>query len=562
MSTSSLPVAATSNLNSECPRRSANYHPTVWGDHFIQYDSEPTEEDRKIEEQIISLKENVGKMLVPGNGKAPKPLKAANLIDSIQRLGLYYHFESEIGEVLQHIYDKYVENGIITLNEDLHSIALVFRLLRQQGYHISPEVFNKFKDDQRKFNETLATDVEGMLSLYEAAHLKIHGEDILDEALAFTTSQLESLTTELSPGLARKVNQSLKRPLRKNLPRIVARHYISIYEEDPSHDETLLLFSKLDYNMLQKQHQKEVAGISKWWKDLDLATKLPFARDRLVETYYWSMGVYFEPQYSLGRRLFTKVISLTSIIDDIYDVYGTFGELQLFTDAIDRWDISCMDSLPEYMKFCYQALLDVFKEIEQEMDKEGRAFCVIYAKNEMKRLVRAYFTEAEWLNNNYTPTMEEYMVVALITSAYRMLTSVAFVGMGCIATKEVFQWLTNDPKIINASTRICRLMDDVVSSELEQKRGHVASAIECYMKQHGVTKHDAIDELYRQVVSSWEDINEECLDPTEVPKSLLSVVLNLSRVIDVLYKDGDCYTHSEGSSKNDIAALLLNQWPL
>lgn len=89
----------------------------------------------EIMKQIILLKENVRQMLLPTN-----PLNDANLIDSIQRLGLYHHFEHEIGELLQHIHNNHVQNGTITLNfnEDLHSIALVFRLLRQHGYPILP----------------------------------------------------------------------------------------------------------------------------------------------------------------------------------------------------------------------------------------------------------------------------------------------------------------------------------------------------------------------------------------------------------------------------------------
>ncbi|KAK7257303.1 hypothetical protein RIF29_31175 [Crotalaria pallida] len=460
-------------------------------------------------------------MLAPANEKALKPLTMASLIDSIQRLGLYYHFELEIEEVLQQIYKNYVENSIISLNEDLHSLALLF-------------------------------------SLYEASHLRINGEDILDEALAFTTSHLKLLSTKLNPSLYAKVNNSLKRSLRKNLHRLVARHYISAYEEEPSHDETLLLFAKLDFNMLQKQCQKELGSISKWWKDLDFAVKLPFARDRIVELYFWIMGVYFEPQYSLGRRLMTKVMSMTSVIDDIYDAYGTLEELQFFTEAIERWDIKCMDFLPEYMKFCYNALLDTFEEIDQEMAKEGRSFCLIYAKNEMKRLVQAYLAEAKWFNSNYTPTVEEYMDVALVSSGYGLLTAIAFVGMGSIATENVFQWLANKPKIVTASTIICRLMDDIVSNEFEQERGHVASALECYMKQYGVTKQDTIDEFQIQVISAWKDINEECLEPTQVPKPLLERVHNLSRVVDVLYKDRDGYTHSKGSTEKNIEALLLN----
>ena len=43
-------------------------------------------------------------------------------------------------------------------------------------------------NEKGEFNESLATDVQGLLSLYEASHFKIHGEDILEEALSFTSS--------------------------------------------------------------------------------------------------------------------------------------------------------------------------------------------------------------------------------------------------------------------------------------------------------------------------------------------------------------------------------------
>jgi hypothetical protein len=35
--------------------------------------------------------------------------------------------------------------------------------------------------------------------------------------------------------------------------------------------------------------------------------------------------------------------------------------------------------------------------------------------------------------------------------------------MGKIAAKEVFKWVTNHPKIVKATTIICRLMDDIMS---------------------------------------------------------------------------------------------------
>lgn len=74
----------------------------------------------------------------------------------------------------------------------------------------------------------------------------------------------------------------------------------------------------------------------RWWKGLNCTKNFPFARDRLVECYFWISGVYFEPKYGLARKFVTKVISMTTIIDDIYDAHGTLEELTLFTNAIDR----------------------------------------------------------------------------------------------------------------------------------------------------------------------------------------------------------------------------------
>jgi hypothetical protein len=56
-----------------------------------------------------------------------------DLIDAIQRLGVAYHFETEIEEALQHIYN----NRIDMEDDDLYNTALGFRLLRQHGYNVS-----------------------------------------------------------------------------------------------------------------------------------------------------------------------------------------------------------------------------------------------------------------------------------------------------------------------------------------------------------------------------------------------------------------------------------------
>lgn len=76
--------------------------------------------------------------------------------------------------------------------------------------------------------------------------------------------------------------------------------------------------------------------ILRWWKDIGLAGKLSFVRDRLVECYVWAAGVTPQPQLSKARIGLTKVSALITTIDDIYDVYGSPNELHLFTNVVKK----------------------------------------------------------------------------------------------------------------------------------------------------------------------------------------------------------------------------------
>ncbi|KAH7544309.1 hypothetical protein JRO89_XS15G0146300 [Xanthoceras sorbifolium] len=257
----STPTLIQNDKQDQTNRRSANYPPSFWGDFFLSYANNQDyylETDEKV--KLRELKEEVRKMLM---SDASKPSQKLDLIDIIQRLGVSYHFESEINEILQKIHETSHDCGLIDENDDdLYSISLQFRLLRQHGYKMSSDVFNKFKDINGNFKESLITDSRGILSLYEATHLRVHEENILDEVLAFTTSHLKSMATQLSFPLADQVNRALDRPIRKGLQRLDARRYMPIYQADPSHNQVLLTFAKLDFNILQKLHQKELSELT------------------------------------------------------------------------------------------------------------------------------------------------------------------------------------------------------------------------------------------------------------------------------------------------------------
>ncbi|CAI8586769.1 unnamed protein product [Vicia faba] len=101
-------------------------------------------------------------------------------------------------------------------------------------------------------------------------------------------------------------------------------------------------------------------------------------------------------------------------------------------------------------------------------------------------------------------------------------------------------------------------MDDIVSNEFDQKRDHVSSFLECYMRQYNVSREGVVQEGRKRIVDAWKDINKESLMPTDVPRPFLTHIINLSRFMDVVYKDKDNFTHSEGEMKAFIKALLLD----
>uniref|UniRef100_A0A803QA38 Terpene synthase metal-binding domain-containing protein n=1 Tax=Cannabis sativa TaxID=3483 RepID=A0A803QA38_CANSA len=283
-------------------------------------------------------------------------------------------------------------------------------------------------------------------------------------------------------------------------------------------------------------------------REHEFAKKFPFARDRIVELYFWILGVYYEPKYSQARKLLTKVIALTSITDDIYDAYGTIDELQLLTQAMQRWDISYIDKLePEYLKTYYKAMLDSYEEFEKELKKK-EIYKLEYAKEEMKRMIRAYFEEARWLNQKYFPSLDEHLRVSYVTNCGNiMLIATSFVGMdNDIVTNQTLQWLSNDPKIVKASTLLSRHMNDIASRKFEQERNHIPSTVECYMKQYGVSEEEAVEELNKRVVNYWKEINEDFIRPTAVPFPILIRVLNFTKVAELIYKEDNENVYFKG----------------
>ncbi|PIA38448.1 hypothetical protein AQUCO_02800275v1 [Aquilegia coerulea] len=330
------------------------------------------------------------------------------------------------------------------------------------------------------------------------------GEDILNEAEAFALGHLKD-EGSMDPVLSELVVHALEFPLHYRVTRLEARWYIDAYTRRDDRNAMLLELAKLDYNMVQAAHQIDMINISRWWKNLDLPKQLPFvARDRLVECFLWTSGVVPEPQYKMSREVVTKLTTLVTVIDDVYDIYATLDEVKLFTDAIERlqlylslikmhaisnsntfhciefkvkfstmyrWDVSAVEQLPDYMKLCYMAIFNTTNEIGYDILKEQN---------------------------------------------------------------------------FNAET----------------ERGDVLKSVQCYMHNNGVTEDVAREYIRKLADEAWKKMNAELWVDSPLPEALVKVVINFTRTSEIMYQYGDGHGIQDFETKDLVLGALVDTLPI
>ncbi|KAM3393630.1 hypothetical protein ACQJBY_014391 [Aegilops geniculata] len=522
------------------------FQPSAWSDFFLRYERKPpkrSEEWMKI--RINKLKEDVDMLF----NTCSNSLEKMKLVDAIQRLGIAHLFEIQICTALSDIHEN--ELSISSLRE----VALRFRLLREHGLWVSPDVFKKFRGEDGTFNEYITNDPKGLLCLYNAAYTLTHGEPELEDAVSFARHHLESLAPSLGSRLAEQVKRALHVPLPRTYRRLEALHYMPEYEREEGRSPNLLELAKLEFNLLQAVHLKELKEISEWYSDLKGYVGLSFARDRVAESYLWGYCVFYEEEHTLTRMIFAKLVILHTLLDDINDVGATLEEYRKLDVAIQRWDESAVSLVPGYLKKFYNKLLICFKEFNDELRLNGR-YSIDHMKKEFQQQSSCYVQEAEWLNKNHKPGFEDKLYLAAMSLGAVQLCVYIMVCMGNEMPKGALEWALGYPDVVMACAKIGRLMNDLAASSKPRDNRDVANCVECYAGEHKVTEEVAFAAIDSMIEDEWRTTNQARFQHGRELLPAVQRVVNFTLSWPVYYGDRkDAFTFS--SHLEDIIKRLF-----
>ncbi|KAG2318422.1 hypothetical protein Bca52824_011635 [Brassica carinata] len=481
----------------------------------------------------MSLEIDTVKPKVKNTFMSSQGIERILMIYLLVNLGLAYHFEDEIHDTLKESFTKIEE--MMDNDEDLHTVSIIFWVFRTYGHYISSDVFTRFKESDGNFKETLKGDAKGILSLHEAAHLRTAKDYILEEALSFTSNHLKSLAAggTCPPHLSMHIQDALCLSQHWNMEMLVTVKYIPFYEQEEDHDEMLLRFAKISFKLLQLQYIQDLKILTNWYKEVDIASKVPpYLKHRIVENYFLVQAI-----------MLTQYYTILGITDDTFDRYASLPEAEILANSLESF------------KILFIGLVGlIFKR-----RKKWLRFYYTFELLQLKAVVKANFDHAKWAQAGHLPSFEEYMEVAEVDITVCAALAGCFISLGKMATKEAYEWLKSRPRLVKSLCVRGRLVNDITGLEEDMRRGQITNAVNCYMKQYGVTKQNALRELHKMVADTDIIINEELLTTTGVSRLVLKTVMGLAQSIAVCYNGYEGFAHPDGKIKEYMISMFVDQ---
>ncbi|KAM3389183.1 hypothetical protein ACQJBY_011376 [Aegilops geniculata] len=471
-----------------------------------------------------------------------------SMVDVLQKIGISRHFASEIKSILDFTYSYWLQRIEIML--DAETCAIAFRILRMNGYNVSPDGLSHISTD--------LSDTRSLLELYKASQVSTSDDELILDIIGswsgqLLREQLKSSEAQRTP-LLREVEHALDSPFYTMLDRLEHKRNIEQFDviEHPilqltwQTNQDLLALGVMDFSTSQSIYQQEYQHLDSWVKESRL-NRLPFARQKLAYFYLSAASTMFPPELSDARILWAKNGALTTVVDDFFDVGGSKEELENLTALVEMWEKQ------EETEYYSEQVEIVFCAIYSSVNELGSKASAVQGRDVTGHLVeiwqellRNMMTEVEWRTSGYVPTLDEYIENAVVTFALGpiVLPALYFVG------PKITESMVIDPEygeLFRLMSTCGRLLNDVQTYEREYKEGKLNSVSLLVLHSDGsVTIQEARRKLQKPIDTCRRDLLRLVLrEDDAVPRPCKELFWNICKTCYFFYYQGDAFSCQE-----------------
>ncbi|XP_058750802.1 S-linalool synthase-like [Vicia villosa] len=410
------------------------------------------------------------------------------IANQLHRFGLGEYFVGEIEVLLSQVYRNYnneASSVVRALNMNtmqLQKDAMAFELLRTYGFKVSPLRFCWFlnhDETKAEIENNYEQFSSAMLHVFRASNLMFCGEYELEEARSFSRKILEKIVSTGKRGLSQQIEHELSLPWFARLDHLEHRVWIeeaeanTLWKGKTSHNrvsclynDELLQLASLNFEFKQLIYKNELKEIKRWAEKYGMSD-MGFGREKSTYCYFAvAASLTSLPHDSYVRMFVAKTAIIITVADDFFDSVGSLDELEILTEAVQRWDTRGLSS---HSKVIFDALDDLVSEATRKyLQQEGTSDDISRnLKDLWFEIFLSWLIEANWSRNGHKPSIDCYLETGMTSIGAHLivLSSSCFVKPTKKLRLKPYEPLTNLLMVIS------RLLNDLESYQKEMEEG-------------------------------------------------------------------------------------------
>ncbi|XP_058756101.1 (E,E)-geranyllinalool synthase-like [Vicia villosa] len=373
------------------------------------------------------------------------------IANQLHRFGLGEYFVGEIEVLLSQVYRNYnneASSMVRALNMNtmqLQKDAMAFELLRTYGFKVSPLRFCWFLNH--------------------------------DETKAEIENNYEQFSRK--GGLLQQIEHELSLPWFARLDHLEHRMWIEeteasiLWKGKTSHNRVSCLYNdeflqlaSLNFEFKQLIYKNELKELKRWAEKYGLSD-MGFGREKSTYCYFAvAASLTSIPHDSYVRMFVAKTAIIITVADDFFDSVGSLNELEILTEAVQRWDTR---GLKSHSKVIFDALDDLVSEATRKyLQQEGTSDDISgNLKDLWYEIFLSWLIEANWSRNGHKPSIVCYLETGMTSIGAHLivLSSSCFMKPSKKLRLKPYEPLTNLLMVIS------RLLNDLESYQKEMEEG-------------------------------------------------------------------------------------------